>query len=360
MMQELRRRMGLLHRDESGQSLVFVALCLLMMFMFVCVTVDVGDFVADKIDVQNDADAMAISTAVWQARGLNLVQTLNIAKNLAHVHYMLELMELIFWLAQLRLDQAWCAGFGCGPLYEGLTWEYDDLGDELATLTRIQMYIAGHPPFRERGSTENFIALSIPFVDTANNSGSFHPTSVAVNQRAARGPVYDSFLKMEFRRRDNFWKIFCEWQDVECDSWFLDLIGDAIDVDFDWALQTEDYIDEQFTVGFAIRTMGDAPLYRSIFQPRSLIGPLFGGSMPLFERDVHMAIAQAKPFKPDVYTLDPGDARNGVAANLLGLPFASVWTPTPDANNEAFWDVKLTPVTVMDDLSRPLVPLMTH
>src|SRR5688572_2746349 len=110
------------------------------MLLFVCVAVDGGDCVAQRVVAQIDADALAISMAERQARGLNLVQTLNVAKNLAHMHYMFEFVEVLWWTGQGNLLQA---GFAALRPPEGLLQEHDDVEEELATLTLIQRYISG-------------------------------------------------------------------------------------------------------------------------------------------------------------------------------------------------------------------------
>jgi hypothetical protein len=48
-----------------------------------------------------------------------------------------------------------------------------------------------------------------------------------------------------------------------------------------------------------------------------------------------------------------------MAANVLGIPFGTIFG-SPEGNTEAFWDVKLTPVTVLQTIAPPLNPLMTH
>jgi hypothetical protein len=361
----LRRKLGLAARDQGGQSLVFVAMTLFVMFLFVCVTADVGDFVAQRVDVQNDADAMAISTAVWQARGLNLIQTLNVAKNVAHVHYMLEGAEVIFWIGLWEIGNALNAAFG--P--EGLSFEKDDLEIELRSLSLIQTYIAGVNNTVDRyylrdsgyGSTKDFITAAIPFVDRANNDGTFHTWSIALNEAAATGLVYDANLKIRFVQRRPFYQIFCELFGVDCDNWLFDLIADWLEVRFSWAVQSDEYRDGQFTVGFAMRDMRPAPMFGGRFQPKSLVREIFGGSDLgwFFRNEVHLAVAQAKPFKPDPYTIASGNASNGMGANLLALPFATI-LGSPEGNVEAFWDVKLTPVTILQRWAPPLAPLMTH
>ena len=358
-MQKLREKLLALRRDEGGQSLVFVALLLFLMFLFVCVTVDVGDFVAQRVDAQSDADAMAISTAVWQARGLNLVQTLNVAKNLAHMHYMFEFVEVLWWIGEGQLIQA---GLAALRPPEGLLQEHDDVEEELATLTLIQRYISGVGDMRDYGSVKSAIKEAITPIDRANNDSKFHTWSIALNQTAAADLVYDANLKIRFEDREEFYQVICDSDDWDCDSWILDAVFDWLEPDFTWAVQTDDAGDKQFTLGFAVRDVRKAPLFGGSFQTKTLVREVFGSSpIGWFLRDeINLAMAQAKPFKPDAYTIAPGTYRNGMSANVLGLPFATPIFGTPEGNTEAFWDVKLTPVTVLQSIAPPLHPLMTH
>jgi hypothetical protein len=66
-----------LGRDEGGQSIVFVALILIVLVCFLAVTINVGSQVSRKIQLQNAADAAVLSGATWEARGLNLIAELN-------------------------------------------------------------------------------------------------------------------------------------------------------------------------------------------------------------------------------------------------------------------------------------------
>jgi len=65
-------------KDERGQILPFVALTLLALVMFWMTVLNVGKMVRDRIMVQNAADAAAQSAACYQARGLNLINLLNV------------------------------------------------------------------------------------------------------------------------------------------------------------------------------------------------------------------------------------------------------------------------------------------
>lgn len=66
-----------LRSDEGGQVIVFSALILFVLVCVLVVTFDVGSLVHKRISLQNAADASAVSGAAWEARGLNLIASLN-------------------------------------------------------------------------------------------------------------------------------------------------------------------------------------------------------------------------------------------------------------------------------------------
>lgn len=64
-------------RSEKGQALPFVAMVGLLIFLFFAMTMNLSELLNAKIKGQNAADASALSAAVWEARGLNLVAAAN-------------------------------------------------------------------------------------------------------------------------------------------------------------------------------------------------------------------------------------------------------------------------------------------
>jgi len=57
--------------------MVFAALVLFVLLCFVAVTYNVGSLVHKRISLQNAADASSLSGATWEAKGLNLIASLN-------------------------------------------------------------------------------------------------------------------------------------------------------------------------------------------------------------------------------------------------------------------------------------------
>lgn len=72
-------RMRGLHRDEGGQSIVFVALTLLFVVLFVFMVINTGDITTKKMRSITAADSVAVSGATWMARGYNTVAMINVA-----------------------------------------------------------------------------------------------------------------------------------------------------------------------------------------------------------------------------------------------------------------------------------------
>ncbi len=67
-----------LHKNESGQSIVFSAITFLFLAMFVFMVLNVGDVTQRKMRLTNNADAVAVSGATWMCRGYNLTAMINV------------------------------------------------------------------------------------------------------------------------------------------------------------------------------------------------------------------------------------------------------------------------------------------
>jgi len=72
-------RMRGLHKDQGGQSIVFVALTLLFVVLFVFMVINTGDVTTRKMKAVTAADAVAVSGATWMARGYNTTAMINVA-----------------------------------------------------------------------------------------------------------------------------------------------------------------------------------------------------------------------------------------------------------------------------------------
>ena len=67
------------HKETNGQAMVFIVLVLFSLVCFFALTINVGHRINNKIQMQNAADASALTAAVWNARGLNAISVLNVS-----------------------------------------------------------------------------------------------------------------------------------------------------------------------------------------------------------------------------------------------------------------------------------------
>jgi len=67
------------HQQTNGQALIFVVLVLFSLVCLFALTINVGNRITGKIEMQNAADASAMTAAVWNARGLNTISVLNVS-----------------------------------------------------------------------------------------------------------------------------------------------------------------------------------------------------------------------------------------------------------------------------------------
>ncbi len=69
------------HRNEGGQSIVFVVLTLLFVVLFVFMVINTGDITSKKMRMVTAADAVAVSGATWMARGHNTIAMMNVTQS---------------------------------------------------------------------------------------------------------------------------------------------------------------------------------------------------------------------------------------------------------------------------------------
>ena len=62
---------------KNAQALVFTVISILVLICFIAFVINAGEVISWKIKMQNCADASALSGAIWQARGLNIIAVLN-------------------------------------------------------------------------------------------------------------------------------------------------------------------------------------------------------------------------------------------------------------------------------------------
>jgi hypothetical protein len=62
---------------ESGQILILVLLLILPLILFAVTVFGIGQMIDERIRLQNAIDSAALSAAIWQARGLNIITDIN-------------------------------------------------------------------------------------------------------------------------------------------------------------------------------------------------------------------------------------------------------------------------------------------
>jgi len=78
MMRLIYKRLKSGHKDQGGQTLVFLAIVMFALVCFFALVVNVGDRVTAKVELQNAADASVMAGGIWNARGMNMISILNV------------------------------------------------------------------------------------------------------------------------------------------------------------------------------------------------------------------------------------------------------------------------------------------
>lgn len=144
------KKLGRVNSDESGQSIVFVTLILLTMVAFVGVTINVGNFVAAKIRMQNVVDAAALNGVIWEARGFNAIQAANAAIFAGEYVVATEWAEAAYWALRFALCGPcsfwtfWCCYYMVMAIIEAIDAliKQIDLGSVIADINDFQRDMA--------------------------------------------------------------------------------------------------------------------------------------------------------------------------------------------------------------------------
>jgi len=101
LIERARARLSEVHRDEGGQSIVYIALILFLLACFTFMVINSGALLHDKMQAQSAADAAVLSGSTWIARAMNLNSMMNIfmAMLLAQEIY----LKAVFWTALTAL-----------------------------------------------------------------------------------------------------------------------------------------------------------------------------------------------------------------------------------------------------------------
>lgn len=127
-------------RDEEGQSMVFAALVLFVLACMLILVLNVGRGVHRGILLQNAADGAALTGAVWEARGLNLVAQIN-----GEMVQVMTIGVVVVGVAGLTS----LLGVG-GVLQCYVPWILNKLFNVMAELSRMERWVAAFwPPLVE-------------------------------------------------------------------------------------------------------------------------------------------------------------------------------------------------------------------
>lgn len=88
-MTRLRAVLARVHRDESGQTMVLIAVVAVISVFLLSSGMEVNRLVMRSLSGQNSADAAARAAATWQARGLNVIGSANVAQALLMLEFVL-------------------------------------------------------------------------------------------------------------------------------------------------------------------------------------------------------------------------------------------------------------------------------
>ncbi len=99
----MKDRLRRLHSDEDGQVMWFFAMTALALVVLAALVMNTGRQIARKIEMQNAADSAAVSSAVWIARGMNVIsmdnvgmtESLGLIANLRAMHIAWQVNEVI-------------------------------------------------------------------------------------------------------------------------------------------------------------------------------------------------------------------------------------------------------------------------
>ncbi|MBN2056192.1 Tad domain-containing protein [bacterium] len=299
MISYLIRQMKGVNRDQEGQSIVFVTLILMTLASFVAVTINIGNFVATKIRMQNVVDAAALNGAIWEARGFNLVQALNAAVFSGDWVFATELAENVVYFAE-----AASCGFIPPPCWPAVATWLIDLALLFEDLFNIEHMIENINDLQETiSSTITPLNITIAyaselFLNPYNESSFYYilpgtyffSGSVLFEDTPWGGSWYDLFLG----------KLACRPS------------GGGLFFDYYFAT-SRDYPQHQWLFSFAYREQDEEPMFKRQFD---------AGGIGYF------VMAQARPYSK---------------ANSNWLSYTHIY----DGNT---WDVKLMPVNFDDML----------
>ena len=96
-LQAFRQRASGLHRDQEGQSIVYMVMIMFLLACFTFMVINSGNLLHDKIQLQSAVDSSALSGTTWVARAMNLNSMMNIFMTMLLAEEMY--MKAVLWTA---------------------------------------------------------------------------------------------------------------------------------------------------------------------------------------------------------------------------------------------------------------------
>ena len=159
-----------LHSHEGGQISALGVMAAAAFACLLLLVVNTGHATSGKIEMQNAADATAISGATWIARGLNVISLNNVTQTqvLAVILIVRALDDALpLALTTLQIERAACAALVVGaPLCAAI------IGTQIVGLQEIQTVVrsVGRPLVRQRGILWNALLAMEAISDVIKNS----------------------------------------------------------------------------------------------------------------------------------------------------------------------------------------------
>lgn len=132
-----KRRFARLGRDDRGVVMYYTALIACVFLAMFSVTYDVARVSEEKAQAQNAADAAALEMAVWQGRGMNMVQHIN-----DEVYEIDKIIIVIYTAVAVAtaIGIPLRAVYGIGYIIEGIAAPFAYIA-RLIRLTTVQLFL---------------------------------------------------------------------------------------------------------------------------------------------------------------------------------------------------------------------------
>jgi hypothetical protein len=184
-------------QDDRGVMVVAGTLMSFFMIGTVWYVLGIGNVINYREQLQNATDASAFAGAVYDARGMNLLATINIFMGfILSLVVMAKIMQVVFWLGWAancgECADSWgfdvVACFECSTYdpYEALTWLGDDVPGFVKTVEQ-----GSRAALEAMHYTEEGVAIIWPWVSASKSqvAGTYYANGVAVTTSFAYSQI---------------------------------------------------------------------------------------------------------------------------------------------------------------------------